>query len=173
MSYAHASAKARPLTRREHTVFMKLVSQLRDDSLTRLRLQTKLISIVCAVAFLLIGGGYAFAGSKVIGSNHPYQLLLNIEGNLHVHGAILMALGAFVLYTSAHYRTASRVALWLMGFYSLCTALLIMGSWLLGHVSWAAPWWYLTAAALCLILVRVSPPVNMDQRRGTERSERA
>lgn len=173
MSFVQAPAKETPLTRRERTVFMKLIAHLLDDSMHRLQLQTKLISLVMAITYLMIGAGYAFAGSKALGNPHAYVLLLNIERNLRVHGVILMVLGAGVLYTSANYRLASRIALVLMGFYSLVTALLVAGGWLLGQPGWPAPWWYLAIACVCLILVRVSPLVNIDQPRGADRSERA
>lgn len=165
-------AQSASLTHREQSTFVRIVSQLRSDATSQLRLQTKLISITVALTYLVIGAGYGFAGPAALGNPRAYRLLLNIEGTLRVHGIILMSLGAFVLYTSSQYRRSSQVALLLMGFYSLCTALLVAGGWLISAVSWPVPWWYLLVAVVSLILVRVSPPIVRDRPRRTGRSGR-
>lgn len=151
----------------------RLLSDIWEDSAARLRLQTKLLSIAMASIFGIIGGGFLFAPSRASAAPATYQLIVNVEGNLQVHGAVMMALGGFVLYTSSEYRRLSKLALALMMFYAFATGLLILGSWWLAKVSFPAPMWYFLVGVICFILVRVSPTVGQDRSLRGERSARA
>lgn len=161
------------LTRRELTFVKKLLVSVFEDPIARFRLQTRLISVTVAAIFGIIGGGFSFAPHRATTSASTYQLIVNIEGSLKVHGVIMMVLSAFVLYTSSEYRRMSQIALTLMGFYAMACGLLILGSRFLQAATFPAPWWYLLVAGLSLILVRVSPPVSNNRSRRAGRSGRA
>lgn len=160
----HVQAPAARLSRKERAVVFRLLASIKDDPETRWRLQTKLISLTVAIIFGVIGGGFLFASRHASAAPATYQLLVNLEGSLKVHGAVMMVLSGCVLYTSSEYRWQSRVALALMGFYAMASGLLLMGSWFLAKVAFPAPWWYFLVAGLCLILVRVAPPAVRSRR---------
>jgi hypothetical protein len=148
---------------------VKAALSFTNDPARRFRALWYLVAWCCALAIGIIGGGYALDGSRAnrVGAQTALRLILNIEpGGLRTHGFIMVGISVLLIYGLNDYRRTTRLALMLLCFYSLATAMLIFGSWwAYGDITWGAPWWYLLVAVLATGLLVLAPPLNRDGRR--------
>lgn len=130
------------------------------DPANRFRMLYNFVCYSIAGVFLAIGGGYVFGGAHAA-SSQTLHLLLNIERSYRVHGAIMCLLGLGLVRGIPFTIWTRRVLLALL-FYSLYTALMIVGGWFLESVSFGAPFWYLFVAVLVGGLLWFAPPLGPD-----------
>lgn len=117
-----------------------------------------------AGVYFFIGVGYAGAGSGVIQSK-ALNVAALMEGNLHVHGFIMIGVAVLLTYGLSDYRRVTRWALLLYMFYSTWTLTMILIGWAFYGITWGAPWWYLLTSFLSGYLVSLAPPLNKDGSR--------
>lgn len=109
-----------------------------------------------ATTYFWVGGTFFFAGDHVH-VEPTYHLIENIEpGGVRIHGLILFAL-AFVIASKQAFRRQTSLALLATLFYSLLSACLIAGGWVLHKPDLSAPAWYLLIAALSFALIVSAP----------------
>jgi hypothetical protein len=116
--------------------------------------------------YFWIGGTYFFGGTRVQ-IDPAYKLLENIEpGGIRAHGLVLMIL-AFSIGAKAAFHHMTQLALLATLFYSLLTAALIVGGWVIHRPDLTAPAWYVFVAVLSFALVVTSPQTtNRASNRG-------
>lgn len=143
---------------------MNKVIKVANEPAQRFKLLWYAVAWSLAGVYFFIGAGYAGAGSGVIQSR-ALNVATLLEGNLHIHGFIMMGVGVFLTYGLNDYRRLTKWALVTYFFYSFWTLLMILIGWFFYGVSWGAPWWYLLTASLACILLLLAPPLNKDGKR--------
>jgi hypothetical protein len=153
---------------------VQFVIRAANEPAKRFRILWYFMAWSVAILYIAIGSGYLASGDSAIKSK-TLNLVKNIEQNFHVHGAIMVGFGAFLIYGLNDYRRATRIALIAVFIYSLWVAVLIIGGWFLYPISWGAPWWYFFTASISGGLIVLAPPLNKDGRRykGPVRIDRA
>lgn len=139
---------------------VRFVITVANDPARRFRLIWQLFAWGIGVVFIVIGSGY-LVGGRAASSSRTLQLLVNLQGhNYHIHGAILMALGVLLVQAIGEvYTRRTRIVLQLITLYSLITASMIFGSWIVYDVDFAAPWWYVLTAFFSIVLLIMAPPL--------------
>jgi hypothetical protein len=147
---------------------VRFVITVANDPVRRFGFLWRSVAWAIAIIFLIIGAGYLVGGQSATTDAKTLQLLSNVEGgNYRVHGAIMMAVGIFLVYSigSSYYTRYARYALQLVSFYSLFVAAMIFGGWYLYDIEFGSPWWYLFTAFLSAVLLILSPPIVHGRRR--------
>jgi hypothetical protein len=150
---------------------MRVVT-IANDPARRFRLLWYIVAWACAITFLVIGVGYAGGGNAAIQSN-ALGVVNTMEGSLHVHGSIMMAIGIFLIYGLNDYRRITWIGLVAFFFYSIWTAVMIFIGGFFNGISWGGPWWYLLTASLSGTLLILAPPLSKNGRRFAGEQERS
>lgn len=140
------------------------VIQIANEPARRFRILWYVVAWSCALVYFVIGVGYAGAGHGAIQSN-ALSVVSRIEGNLRIHGSIMMAIAIFLTYGLNDYRRVTRIALVLYFFYSIWTAIMIFSGWFIHGLSWGAPWWYVFTSTLSGALLVLAPPLSKNGKR--------
>lgn len=140
------------------------VTNVANDPARRFKLLWYLVAWSCATIFLIIGVGYAGGGHSAIQSK-SLNVVAILEGNLHIHGGIMVCIAAYLIYGLSDYRRVTRYGLIIFLFYSMWTAIQIFIGWGFYGVSWGAPWWYLLTSFLSGALLVLAPPLNKNGKR--------
>lgn len=125
-----------------------------------------------AVGFLLAGfaflngTAYAFEGNHQTTSPSLY-VLERIPGHMHTHGAILIVIGAALIYELLNLDDfARRPALRLFCGYCILVATTIFGSWwITGKPNYAAPWSWVIFAGISGAMIYWPPPLKVPPMR--------
>lgn len=148
---------------------VRIVSTANEPA-KRFRLMWYSVTWICAIFFVVIGVGYAEGGHGVIQSR-ALNVIAIMEGNLHIHGILMMFIGIFLIYGLSDYRRVTRIGLLLYFFYSIWAAVQIFIGWGFYGVSWGAPWVYLLTASLSFTLIYLAPPLDSSGKRYAGDSE--
>lgn len=149
---------------------VRFVIRAANEPAKRFRLLWYFVGWCIAGIYLIVGGGYLAAGKGATNSSALLEVV-RVERNYHIHGALMVLIGALLIYGLSDYRRATRRALFAVFLYSLWVAILIIGGWHQAGVTWAGPFWYLFVAVLSGGLIVLAPPLNPSGRRwGTEGS---
>lgn len=109
--------------------------------------------------YFWIGGSFFF-GSRRISIDPAFRLLENIEpGGIRGHGLILLVL-AFTIASKPVWHSMTKLALTATLFYSLLTASLMIGGWIVHRPDVTSPAWYVFVAGLSFALIVTAPPAK-------------
>jgi hypothetical protein len=148
---------------------VRYVIRVANEPARRFKILWYSVAWAIAAIFMVIGAGYLVVGDAAE-SGSALSYVRSVEHDLRIHGILMMAFSAFLIYGLNDYRRVTRWALFAVFLYALWVAILIFGSFAL-HASWGAPWWYLFVAALSCVLIILAPPLGTSGRRwGTEGS---
>lgn len=153
-----------PLKIAEIRTAVNRVVKIANEPATRFKILWYSVAWALAGVYFFIGAGYAGAGKGVIQSRALNAAAL-LEGNLHVHGFIMMGVGVFLTYGLNDYRRITRWAMIVYLFYSMWTLIMILIGWVFYGISWGAPWWYLLTSVLSVTLLVLAPPLDKDGKR--------
>lgn len=156
--------RAMPLRRAETGNVVKRVITFANEPAKRFKILWYAVAWSLAGVYFGIGAGYASGGSVVIQSR-ALNVAALLEGNLHVHGFIMMGVAVLLTYGLNDYRRITKWGLVLYFFYSMWTLSMILIGWVFYGVSWGAPWWYLLTSVLSGTLLALAPPLNKDGTR--------
>lgn len=136
------------------------------DPMMRYRAIWFTVSFAISGTFIILGAGYAFAGSRAALTPNIFKYVAIFPGHLHTHGFILLilALANFwsvaaltQIYTKTAY-SVGRVSGVLMLFYSAWTALGFFLGMAIGHQHYnAGVWWYVMVTVLSGAKVSLPP----------------
>lgn len=159
-----AKESVMPLKIAEPRKIVNRVIQFANEPAKRFKILWYAVAWCLAGVYFGIGAGYASGGKGVIQSK-ALNVAAALEGNLHVHGFVMMGVAVLLTYGLSDYRRITKWALAIYFFYSFWTLAMILIGWVFYGISWGAPWWYLLTSALSAILITVAPPLNKDGTR--------
>jgi hypothetical protein len=102
------------------------------DPLRRSRIRWFMLGWVITIPTLLLGGGFAIAGSHLVIAKGAFAIYARIPGGLHTHGVILLLLGIALvmglggpMFGYPEPRKWLRVTLYLVGYYYAWSAAML------------------------------------------------